>query len=222
MNNNSIVDEVKSRCDIVDVIGRYVTLKRAGGSYKGLCPFHNEKTPSFVVSGNKQFFKCFGCGESGDVISFIMKIENLDFQNAVSKLCDMYGIDMDKFGFRNESHKNKVFEMNREAAIFFFHNLTGKANRGLDYMLGRGLDSKTITRFGIGFAEDKWNALTDYLKSKGYSEEFMYEAGLVSRSQKNGRYFDKFRNRVMFPIFNTRSEERRVGKECRSRWSPYH
>jgi len=204
--NNNIVDEIKSRCSIVDVVGRYVTLKRAGNSHKGLCPFHNEKTPSFIVSENKQVFKCFGCGESGDVISFIMKVENLDFQTAVSKLCDMYGIDMDKFGFKNEGHKNKIFEMNREAALYFFGNLTGKANEGYAYMQKRGLDPKTITKFGIGFAENKWNGLTDHLRSKGYTDDLMYQGGLVSRSEKTGRYFDKFRNRVMFPIFNTRGK----------------
>ena len=204
--NNNIVDEIKSRCSIVDVIGRYVTLKRAGNSHKGLCPFHNEKTPSFIVSESKQVFKCFGCGESGDVISFMMKIENLDFQTAVSKLCDMYGIDMDKFGFKNEGHKNKIFEMNRDAALYYFGNLTGKANEGYAYMQKRGLDPKTITKFGIGFAENRWNGLTDHLKSKGYSEDLMYQGGLVSKSEKTGRYFDKFRNRVMFPIFNTRGK----------------
>lgn len=204
MSSNSIVDEIKSRCNIVDLVGRYVELKRAGGSHKGLCPFHNEKTPSFVVSESKQFFYCFGCGASGDVISFLMKIENIDFQTAVSKLAEEYHIEMDKFGYRNEQKKNQIYEMNREAALFFYKNLTEKANPGYEYMKRRGLDPRTMARFGIGFAPDDWHSLMDHLTKKNYSESLMNEAGLVSRSK--GRTFDKFRNRVIFPIFNTRGK----------------
>ena len=166
--NSSIVDEIKSRCDIVDVIGRYVTLKRAGSIYKGLCPFHNEKTPSFAVYESKQFFNCYGCGAAGDVISFVMKIENIDFRTAVSKLAEQYGIDMDKFGFRNESRKNEIYELNRDAARFFFKNMTEKANPGLEYMKRRGLDPKTITKFGIGYADDSWDSLVRHLSAAGY------------------------------------------------------
>ena len=199
MSGNNIAEEIKSRCNIVDVVGRYVELKRAGGSHKGLCPFHNEKTPSFVVSESKQFFYCFGCGASGDVISFLMKIENIDFHTAITKLAEEYGIEMDKFGYRNEGKKNQIYEMNREAAVFFFKNLTEKANPGYEYMKRRGLNPKTIARFGIGFAEDDWHGLRNHLLEKKFSEDLMFEAGLVSRSK--GRTFDKFRNRVMFPIF---------------------
>ncbi|MCI8284854.1 MAG: DNA primase [Firmicutes bacterium] len=202
--NNNIVDEIKSRCNIVDIIGRYVTLKRAGNSYKGLCPFHNEKTPSFVVSESKQFFNCFGCGESGDVISFVMKAENMDFHNAISKLAESCGIDMDKYGFKNESKKNEIYEMNRAAARYFYKNLTEKPNIGFGYMKKRGLDAKTIAKFGLGYAENSWSGLTDHLKSQGYKEEFMLQAGLISKSKN--RYYDKFRNRIIFPIFNTRGK----------------
>ena len=204
MSSNNIADEIKSRCNIVDIVGRYVELKKAGGSHKGLCPFHNEKTPSFVVSESKQFFYCFGCGASGDVISFLMKIENIDFQTAISKLAEEYGIEMDKFGYRKEGKKNEIYEMNREAAIFFYKNLTEKSNPGYEYMKKRGLNPRTIAKFGIGFAEDSWHGLKDHLLEKKYSEEMMLEAGLLSRSK--GRSFDKFRNRVMFPIFNTRGK----------------
>lgn len=204
MSSNNIADEIKSRCNIVDIVGRYVELKKAGGSHKGLCPFHNEKTPSFVVSESKQFFYCFGCGASGDVISFLMKIENIDFHTAISKLAEEYGIEMDKFGYRKEGKKNEIYEMNREAAIFFYKNLTEKPNPGYEYMKRRGLNPKTIARFGIGFAEDDWHGLKNHLLEKKYSEEMMLEAGLLSRSK--GRNFDKFRNRVMFPIFNTRGK----------------
>ena len=204
MSSNNIADEIKSRCNIVDIVGRYVELKKAGGSHKGLCPFHNEKTPSFVVSESKQFFYCFGCGASGDVISFLMKIENIDFHTAISKLAEEYGIQMDKFGYRKEGKKNEIYEMNREAAIFFYKNLTEKPNPGYEYMKRRGLNPKTIAKFGIGFAEDDWHGLMNHLLEKKYSEEMMLEAGLLSRSK--GRSFDKFRNRVMFPIFNTRGK----------------
>lgn len=204
MSSSNIADEIKSRCNIVDIVGRYVDLKRSGSSLKGLCPFHGEKTPSFNVSESRQFFYCFGCGASGDVISFLMKIENIDFHTAVSKLAEEYGIDMDKFGYRNESRKNKIYEMNREAAVFYYKNLTEKPNPGYEYMKRRGLDPRTIARFGIGFAEDDWHALRDHLSGKKYSEELMLEAGLLSQSK--GRTYDKFRNRVMFPIFNTRGK----------------
>ncbi len=202
--NNSIVDEIKSRCNIVDVIGKHVALKRTGSSYKGLCPFHNEKTPSFVVSESKQFYNCFGCGESGDVISFVMKFENIDFRTAISKIAESYGIDMDKYGFRNESRKNKIYELNRKAAVYFFRNLTEKPNTGFGYLKKRGLNARTITKFGIGYAEDSWNGLINYLESEGYDVNLMMEAGLVSKSKEH--YYDKFRNRVIFPIFNTRGK----------------
>lgn len=202
----NLVDEIKTRCNIVDLVGQYVRLKRTGGSYKGLCPFHTEKTPSFNVNEKGQFYHCFGCGESGDVIRFIEKIENLDFTDAVKKLADMYGLDMNQYGYGNESGKNEVYGMNREAAAFFFQNLTSKANPGYSYMKRRGLDPKTITRFGIGYAEASWDALIRHLESKGYTREEMFEAGLVSRSESGDRYYDKFRNRVMFPIINTRGK----------------
>ncbi len=204
MSGNNIAEEIKNRCNIIDVVGRYVQLKRSGNNYKGLCPFHSEKTPSFSVSESRQFFYCFGCGASGDVITFLMKIENIDFLAAATKLAEEYGIELEKFGYRNEEKKNALFEMNREAALFYFKNLTEKPNAGYEYMKRRGLDTKTITKFGIGYAKDDWHGLENHLLSKGYTEEQMVEAGLISRSK--GRTFDKFRNRVMFPIFNTRGK----------------
>ena len=122
--SDELIEEVRSRNDVVDVISGYVRLQKKGSTYFGLCPFHNEKTPSFAVYESKQFFNCYGCGAAGDVISFVMKIENIDFRTAVSKLAEQYGIDMDKFGFRNESRKNEIYELNRDAARFFFKNMT--------------------------------------------------------------------------------------------------
>ena len=150
------------------------------------------------------FFTVSDAVRPGDVISFLMKIENIDFHTAITKLAEEYGIEMDKFGYRNEGKKNQIYEMNREAAVFFFKNLTEKANPGYEYMKRRGLNPKTIARFGIGFAEDDWHGLRNHLLEKKFSEDLMFEAGLVSRSK--GRTFDKFRNRVMFPIFNTRGK----------------
>lgn len=204
--NNNIVDEIKSRCDIVDVIGRYVTLKRAGSIYKGLCPFHNEKTPSFAVYETKQFFNCYGCGAAGDVITFVMRAENIDFKTAVSKLAEQYGIDMDKFGFRNESKKNEIYELNRAAARFFFKNMTERANPALEYMKRRDLDPKTITKFGIGYADESWDSLVKHLENAGFSPKLMVEAGVASYNREKTRCFDKFRNRVIFPILNTRGK----------------
>lgn len=205
--NNSIVDEIKNRCDIVDVIGRYVKLRRAGSIYKGLCPFHTEKTPSFAVYGTKQFFNCYGCGAAGDVINFVMRAENIDFRTAISKLAEQYGIDIDKYGgFRNESARNEIYELNRAAARFFFKNMTERSNPGLDYMLKRGLDAGTITRFGIGYADNSGNSLIRHLSEAGYSYKLMVKAGLATHYQSNDRYVDKFRNRVIFPIFNTRGK----------------
>ncbi len=202
---SNIVDEIKARCNITDVVGRYVTLKRGGSqNFKGLCPFHNEKTPSFNVSEKNQFYHCFGCGESGDVISFIEKIENVDFLTAVARLSDMYGINMEEHGFQNEGHRKVVYDINREAARFFFQNLRSRDNPGVRYITGRGLDPETIVRFGIGYAEDSWNRLRNHMHRKGFTDQQLLEAGLLST--KNDRYYDKFRDRVMFPIINTRGK----------------
>lgn len=201
---SSITDEIKNRCNIVDVVGRYVRLKRTGANYMGLCPFHSEKSPSFSVSENKQFYYCFGCGESGDVISFVQKMENLDFMTTVRRMAEQYGLNMDDYGFRNESRNNRFYEMNREAAYYFLHNLVDRPNEGRDYILGRGLDLKTVAKFGIGYAPDSWNGLLDYMTGKGYTPAELEKAGLVVGSK--GRFYDRFRGRVIFPIINTRGK----------------
>ena len=200
----NIVEEIKSRCNIVDVIGRVVTLKKAGSNYKGLCPFHNEKTPSFVVSEPKQIFKCFGCGESGDVISFVEKYYNLDFKGAAEMLARDYGIDISN-AFADQGNKKELYQINREAARFFYRALREQDNPGYHYMVGRGISNDTLRSFGIGFADDNWTSLTEHLTAKGIESKVLMELGLASRSDK-GRYYDKFRNRVIFPIINTAGE----------------
>jgi len=201
-NYNSIIDEIKSRCNIVEVIERVVPLKRAGSNFKGNCPFHNEKTPSFVVSETKQIFTCFGCGATGDVIEFVRRYYNLEFMAAVEKLAAEYGIEIkDKDSFKSSENKDLYYQINREAAAFFFRALYKGHNPGYEYMRRRGIDAETLKAFGIGYADDKWTSLKDHLNSKGYDDKTLFTLGLVS--EKEGRYYDKFRDRVMFPIMNT-------------------
>lgn len=200
MGTANTVDEIKSRCNIVDVIGQVVPLKRAGSNFKGRCPFHNEKTPSFVVSETKQIFTCFGCGATGDVFAFVQKYYQLDFMQAVEKLAKEYGIEVDR-SFRKDEHKDEAYNINREAAKFFFKAFREKANPGYTYMINRGISHETLNKFGIGYADESWDSLYNHLTGMGFKKEKLLELGLISESK--GKYYDKFRNRVMFPIMNT-------------------
>lgn len=194
------VEELKSQIDIVDVIGRAVQLRKTGANYKGLCPFHNEKTPSFVVSPQKQIFTCFGgCGASGDVVSFVKRYYNIDFNEAVEKLADEYGINIKKNAYNDD--REKYYEINREAARFFYRAMTESKNAGYTYIHRREITDSTIAKFGIGYADGSWDSLYSYFKAKGVDEKLLMELGLIS--QKDGKYYDKFRDRVMFPIINT-------------------
>jgi len=196
----NIVDEIRSRCNIVDVVGRVVPLKKAGSNYKGICPFHNEKTPSFVVSETKQIFTCFGCGASGDLITFVQRYYNLDFRGAVEMLAKEYGLRLDG-AFRSNKDKEELYEINRQAARFFYRAMREQANPGYTYMKNRGISEDILNKFGIGYADEKWDSLYRFLKEKGFAEKKMLELGLISQSK--GRYYDKFRSRVIFPILNT-------------------
>lgn len=200
----SLIDEIKSGCNIVDVVGGHVALRKTGSNHKGLCPFHNEKTPSFVVSEDKQIFTCFGCGATGDVIEFTQRYHNLDFQGAIEKLAKDYGIEIKDRFYGRESQKEADYELNREAATFFFRNFFREKNPAIDYMQKRGLERETLRKFGLGYSQDQWQSLYNHLKSKGYTEDKMMDLGLISKS--GDRYFDRFRNRVMFPIMNTRGK----------------
>ncbi|MGI6736775.1 MAG: DNA primase [Anaerovoracaceae bacterium] len=199
MVESNVIEEIKSRCNIVDIVGRVVHLKRAGSSYKGLCPFHNEKTPSFVVSEQKQIFTCFGCGATGDVIEFVKRYDNLDFNDALEKLAAECGVTIER-SYRGSKRREELYEINRQAAIFFYRAMRSGPNPGLEYMRGRGLRKETLHDFGIGYADAGWNSLHDHLRGLGYSDERLLEAGLLSRSK--GRCYDKFRDRVIFPIQN--------------------
>ena len=203
-NQTNIVDEIKSRCNIVDIIGRVVPLKRAGSNYKGICPFHNEKTPSFVVSETKQIFTCFGCGATGDLFEFVMRYYNLDFRGALEMLAKEYGISLEGAFSGGNKHNEELYEVNRQAARFFYRAMRERANPGYTYMKNRGISEETLNRFGIGYADDSWDSLYHYLRNQGIEDEKMIELGLVSKSGKG--HFDKFRGRVIFPIQNTRGK----------------
>lgn len=199
-NHVNIADEIKSRCNIVDVISRVVPLKKTGSNYKGVCPFHNEKTPSFVVSETKQIFTCFGCGATGDVIAFVKRYYNLDFKGAAEMLAKEYGISLEG-AFRSNKDKEELYEINRQAARFFFKALRERANPGYTYMKNRGISEETLNKFGIGYADEQWDSLYKHLLSLGFKEDKLMDLGLISKSKD--RYFDKFRGRVIFPIMNT-------------------
>ena len=203
----SFIEELKMNCDIESVISSYVQLRKRGRISTGLCPFHSEKTGSFTVYPESQSFYCFGCGAGGDVIGFIRRIENLEYVEAIKFLAQRTGMNVPEDAAEDKTAilKTKILEMNREAARFYFSELTkpnGKA--ALDYLLGRGLLPKTIKHFGLGYAPNEWTALTDLLASKGYRYEDMEAAQLSRKSNKSGRYYDVFRDRVMFPIIGLR------------------
>ena len=205
--NDEIIENVRENSDIVSLISDYVHLKKSGSNYVGLCPFHNEKTPSFTVSSTKQIFHCFGCGEGGDIIKFIMKKENVDFPDAIKLLADKLGIEINMEINKDSSHKDekgKVYEINREAARYFLNNLDHN-NAPLAYLGNRSISKKVRRQFGLGFAINSWDSLYNYLKSKNYSDVEIEQAGLVGKKEKSNGFYDKFRNRIMFPIIDTRS-----------------
>ena len=207
MYPREIVEAIKDRSDIVDLIGTYVSLKRAGSNYNGLCPFHSEKTPSFTVFPDNQSFFCFGCEAGGDAFTFIMRMENLDYKGSIEFLAKRSGVELPTDGReeRRGVSRKRVFEMNLIAARFWreclFDPNIGKA--GMDYLTEkRGLPLSIIRRFGIGYAPNDFGALTAVLRKNGYTDEEMKEAFLCGISQKSGRAFDMFRDRVMFPVID--------------------
>lgn len=202
------IEEIKSRSDIVKVISDYIKVQQSGANYKGLCPFHGEKTPSFYINTSKQIYKCFGCGEGGDVINFIMKIENLEFMDAVKLLAKDCGVEIntnmdEQSKIRMEKIK-KFQDLNTEAARYYFSNLIKQKNYGYEYLRKRGLDDKIIKKFGLGYAPKAWTNLMDYLIDKGYDKETLVECGLVTYKKDGNKYYDRFINRVIFPIFDYR------------------
>lgn len=203
--SDSFLQELKMKTDIEDVISTYVTLKRRGATLVGLCPFHNEKTPSFTVYPATQSFYCFGCGAGGDAITFLKKIENLDYLDAVKTLAQRAGLQMPQEGFDDSLSKRRrrILEMNREAARFYHSVLLSPEGKvGYDYYIGRALSAATINHFGLGFAPNQWDALLKHMRAKGYQLAELVDAGLARKGQKG--YYDNFRNRVMTPIIDVR------------------
>lgn len=204
--SESTINEIKYRNDIESVVSPYVSLKRRGKNLIGLCPFHNEKTPSFTIYPESGSFYCFGCGVGGDIFTFTKLIENLDYIDAVKLLAERSGIAIEENDYDDSISKLKerIFAVNRETAKFFHEYLMSENGKwALDYLLGRGLKLATIKHFGLGAAPDSWDSLVNHLKSKGFSFEDMFAANVVNKGQKGG-YYDRFRKRVMFPIIDIR------------------
>ncbi len=196
--SDEIVQQVRENSDIIDVLEEYISFKRNGDNYMALCPFHSEKTPSFVASRKKQIFKCFGCGESGNVISFVMKYKNMNFVDSVKFLANRIGIVIDSEEGNNKL--GKYYNILVDAAKYFYVNLK-KNNEPKKYLKDRGLSENIIVKFGLGYALNTFQSLRKYLVDKGYSLDDLTQLGLVNL--KDGKYYDRFINRIMFPIFNS-------------------
>ena len=207
--SDQFLEQLRDRIDIEDLIGEYVDLKRAGRLTKGLCPFHNEKTPSFVVYPESQSYYCFGCTKGGDAITFIRDIENLDYIEAVKFLADKAGLQMPNEQYDDTiiKKKKRMLEMNKEAARFFHqYMLSPEGKAGLNYWAGRGLTPQTVTHFGLGYAPDDWDSFITHMRSKNFSVQDLLEGDLVRKSTKSGKtsYYPTFRNRVITPIIDLR------------------
>ncbi|MCI8538118.1 MAG: DNA primase [Oscillospiraceae bacterium] len=203
---DSFIDELVARNDIVDTVSSYVALTKKGSNYWGLCPFHNEKTPSFSVSASKQIYHCFGCGKGGGVISFVMEQENLAFPDAVRLLAQRAGLEMPEElqNAGDGKRRERLLQLNREAARYFHANLSQpEARAGVDYLNHRGLSRRTVTNFGLGYAPDSWDGLISAMSARGYTKGDLLEGGLAVKNS-SGRIYDRFRGRVMFPIIDIR------------------
>lgn len=195
------VEQIKSRLSIVDVVGSYIKLTKAGGSYKALCPFHNEKTPSFNVSPSRDAYYCFGCNRGGDIFTFVEEIEGLDFPGALKVLALRAGVELKHENMEAKSERERSLSIMEEATNFYEEHLA-KNSAAKEYLIGRGLEEKTIRSFRIGFAPLEWRLVYDHLKSKGYLDNEIERAGLTKKVENKG-YYDRFRGRIMFPIFDT-------------------
>ena len=208
--SDDIIEEVRMKSDIVDVISQYVKLQRKGSSYFGLCPFHNEKSPSFSVSPSKQMYYCFGCGAGGNVFTFIMEYENFTFVEALRYLAERAGVELPQMEYSKEAkeaadRKASLLEVNKLAAQYFYYQLRRQNGQaGWKYLTGRGLTEDTIKRFGLGYSDKYSDDLYKYLKSKGYKDELLRDSGLFNVDERRGMY-DKFWNRVIFPIMDVNS-----------------
>ncbi len=200
------VDTIKDRLDIVEVLGSYIKLEKAGKNYKGKCPFHNEKTASFSVSQNRQGYYCFGCGAKGDIFTFVQEMEGVDFKTALKSLAERAGVELEEYrGKSGESkeEKEKLYEVLNAVTLFFEDNLKN-SELSLEYLKSRGINSESIKEWRLGFALDEWRSAFEYLKSLGYSKELLLKAGLIKQGEDLGKEaYDVFRNRIIFPIFDS-------------------
>ena len=205
--SDDIIEEVRQKNDIVDVVSQYVRLTRRGSTYFGLCPFHNEKTPSFSVTPGKQMYYCFGCGAGGNVYNFIMEYENYTFGEALKHLADRAGVELPKIEYSREvrekaEQRAELLEINKQAAQYYYYQLRTEGGKiGYQYFSGRGLSEETMRKFGLGYSDKFGGGLYTFLKSKGYSDERLRESGLFNVDERHGMY-DKFWNRVIFPIMD--------------------
>jgi len=201
---DSSIEEIKQRLNVSDVISEYIKLIPSGSNYKARCPFHNDKTPSFMVSDDKQIWHCFGCGRGGDIFSFIQEIEGVEFPEALKILAKKAGVKLSPVDPVRQSQKMKILEINKWAAAYYLKILqdSPKAKIARDYLKKRKIEETTIEEFKIGYALEEWDALNKFLQKKGYKEEDIFQAGLSIRKQKGVGYFDRFRGRLMFPIFD--------------------
>lgn len=205
--SDELIDEIKNSNDILDIVSQYVKLKRTGSNYSGLCPFHNEKSPSFFVSPNKQIFHCFGCGVGGNVFHFISKIEGVNFKESVEILAERANIQLPKINNEKEDKieylKSRIYQINKLTAEFYHENLYKKNSKDAqEYVKKRKLDNNTFKKFMIGYSCD-FDELYKFLKSKDFTDEEIIASNLIKKS-KNGKFYDSFRKRLMFPIQDVR------------------
>ncbi|MBU4536645.1 DNA primase [Patescibacteria group bacterium] len=198
MSNN--IEQIKEKLNIVDVVGSYIKVEKAGMNFKACCPFHNEKTPSFFISPDRGTFKCFGCGEGGDIFTFVEKYEGVDFIGSLKILAEKAGVELVKENPEKISEKNRVYDVLEKTTVFFQENLL-KNKEALEYLKARGLEEKTIKHFRLGFALSEWESLYRYLKKEGYSDIEIEKAGLIKKKQGGG-FYDRFRSRIIFPLFD--------------------
>ncbi|HHY77517.1 MAG TPA: DNA primase [Clostridiales bacterium] len=203
--SEELISEIIEKNDIVDVISQYMKLKKSGRNYIGLCPFHSEKTPSFNVSPDKQLFYCFGCGVGGNVSTFIQKIEKLNYPESLTFLAERAGIEIKVAPNEKEKEKSRrkklLYKINREAARFFYNNLKSNAS-AIKYLKDRGLSIEIVKKFGLGYSLDSWDSLKNFMAANGISSELVYSAGLLIKKSNGADYYDRFRNRIMFPIID--------------------
>lgn len=203
--NHNFIEDLKNKLNIVDIIGQNIQLKKKGANYWGICPFHGEKTPSFSVNEEKQFYHCFGCGAGGDIIKFVQDYYKLDFNDAIAKICNDNGIELPKMTNQTNFNYKRYYEINKIAATYYLNNLRKLPNPGYMYISKRGISNKTLNKFGIGYSNDSWDGLYRHMSALKIPEEELERIGLIKKN-KNGKYYDKFRNRVIFPIINTQKK----------------